>query len=133
MARLFCLCFLALLSGGALAVPRGGSHAVSSADVRADARKAFEYALKHITTSYQCGWTRGTYMIGLWDYYNTTGDDDAGTYLKEWAKSYKCAFHRPQHIPESDAATDALRCGCRCRPQLRAVRERRRIQRHRVR
>ena len=133
MARLFWLSLLAVLSGGALAVPRGGSHAVSSADVRADARKAFEYALKNITTSYECGWTRGTYMIGLWDYYTVTGDEEAGTYLKEWAKSYKCAFNHHQHTPESGAPTDAPCCGCRCRWQLRAVRERRRIQRHRVR
>ena len=96
MARLLCLCSLALLSGGALAVPRGGSHAVSSADVRADARKAFEYALKNITTSYECGWTRGTYMIGLWDYYTMSHDETAGNYLKEWGKYYKCVPIRQQ-------------------------------------
>jgi hypothetical protein len=30
--------------------------------------QAFLYAKKNVTTEFGCGWTRGTYMIGLWDY-----------------------------------------------------------------
>ena len=68
----------ALLVCGAAALPRSGRPQTPT-DVLADAKKAFDYAAKNITTSYECGWTRGTYMIGLWDYYNAT----------------KCASHRP--------------------------------------
>jgi hypothetical protein len=42
------------------------------------------------------GWTRGTYMIGLWDYYSMSGDETAGNYLKEWGKSYECVPVRQQ-------------------------------------
>ena len=68
----------ALLVSGAAALPRSGRPQTPT-DVLADAKKAFDYAAKNITTSYECGWTRGTYMIGLWDYYNAT----------------KCASRRP--------------------------------------
>ena len=37
-------------------------YSISSAAVLADAKSAFMYAKKNITTEYACGWTRGTYM-----------------------------------------------------------------------
>ena len=63
------------------------------------------------------GWTRGTYMIGLWDYYTMTGDEEAGTYLKEWAKSYKCAFNHHQHVSHGEVLPDDYACAqgyCQC-------------------
>lgn len=104
MMRLVCLL---ALGSGALAVPQASSHSVSADDVRADAKKAFDFALKNITTSYQCGWTRGTYMIGLWEYYTVSGDEDAGTYLKDWAKSYKCV---PAGQPHAASIPRPARC-----------------------
>lgn len=110
MARVVCL--LALGASGALAVPHAASHSVTSADVLADAKSAFGYALKNITTGYECGWTRGTYMIGLWDYYNATGDEAAGTYIKEWGESYKyelCAKGSEYSDVEYDESAGARR------------------------
>ena len=77
-------------SSALAALPRSGRPQTPT-DVLADAKKAFDYAAKNITTSYECGWTRGTYMIGLWDYYNAT----------------KCASRRPS-LPTafSSASTD---------------------------
>ena len=52
MCRLLSL-FALLLAPCALAVPQPASHAVTAGDVRADAKKAFDFALKNITTTYQ--------------------------------------------------------------------------------
>jgi hypothetical protein len=52
MCRLLSL-FALLLAPCALAVPQTASHAVTAGDVRADAKKAFDFALKNITTTYQ--------------------------------------------------------------------------------
>ena len=82
-------CLLAF-AATATALPQAPA-AVTRATVLADAKSAFNYALKNITTEYKCGWERGTYMVGLWEYYNVSGDESAGNYIAEWGDSYKCA------------------------------------------
>ena len=129
----------ALLVCGAAALPRSGRPQTPT-DVLADAKKAFDYAAKNITTSYECGWTRGTYMIGLWDYYNATKsashalllrgqhgtrpltvqrlerrDPAAKAYLEAWGKSYDyklCAKGAEYSDMESTGARRRMQGAC---------------------
>ena len=56
-----CGALLGALAPSALAVPaQPAARSVSAGDVRADAKKAFDFALKNITTSYQWYACRGT-------------------------------------------------------------------------
>lgn len=74
-------------AGSAFALPQPDV-SLTPAAILADGKKAFMYAKTKITTTPGCGWTRGTYMIGLWDYYNASSDPVAKEFLQSWGKHY---------------------------------------------
>ena len=76
----------------------------TSAAILGDAKLAFDYATKKITTSPGCGWTRGTYMLGLWDYYNASSDPNAKSFLVDWGKHYEYKLCGPKEGEEELAA-----------------------------
>ena len=79
--------------------PRSVNETPSDADwqhgVLLSATHAFRYAREHVVmkgeTNSNCGWTRSTYMIGLWQYYAATvyakaPDLDAEGDLRDWGR-----------------------------------------------
>jgi hypothetical protein len=75
--------------GSAAAVPLERQPSFTPATILADGKLAFQYAKAKITTKPGCGWTRGTYMIGLWDYYNASSDPDAKSFIQDWGRHYQ--------------------------------------------
>eukprot|EP01047_Picozoa_sp_COSAG01_P056545 COSAG01_NODE_6425_length_3674_cov_4.169790_5_plen_360_part_00 len=88
---------VAALSSPAAAAPADPGH------ILAGAKSAFGYAHSQITTDFQCGWTRGTYMLGLWNYYAISHDAAAREYLQAWGKNYNFSLcnetHHHHHKP----------------------------------
>ena len=72
-------------------LPKTASASSSAADALVSAKNAYRYARQHVVDQDErnCGWTRSTYMLGLWEYYAatveaTTPDLDAKGDLADW-------------------------------------------------
>lgn len=94
-----------LLSAGLAAATPHPQFASTPATILAKGKLAFGYAKENITTEPGCGWTRGTYMIGLWDYYNASADPDAKAFLTAWGEHYQyklCAHNDGLAMQENE-------------------------------